>query len=558
RPGDVDRVVALGLERWLDQQLHAELPSRDLDAALATLPALAMSTTEIAQTYPNPGRVLRLAAREQGLSLEGIQQLPEPERRRMLRAYRDRHGLEPPRALVAQLLAQKLARAVYSPNQLHEVLTDFWFNHFNVSLEDNQARPYVLAYERDAIRPHARGAFRALLGATARHPAMLHYLDNAQSTAPSGARTTMDARLDAFEQQPGLRGRIARRRIAEGRRRMKQEQARAMEQVPEALRPRRGVNENYARELLELHTLGVDGGYTQHDVEAVARAFTGWSVVPPGERADRLRARVEREGHRAGFVLEDAFLFRADVHDAGAKTLLGEPFAEGGGLEEGERVLDLVAAHPATARHLARKLAIRFVSDDPPAALVDTLATVFAETGGDVPALMRALAYAPAFWEAAHTQRKVKSPFELAVSAVRALGADFRPSRALIEWIDRMGQPLYRYAAPTGFPDAAAHWINAGALLHRMQFALALADNRVDGVQVDLDVIDESHEPESMAAALAAYAPLLMPEQDVDLGALLPLASEPAPPATTGGHDAARIPAQAVGTLLGSPAFQRR
>jgi uncharacterized protein (DUF1800 family) len=460
-----------------------------------------------------------------------------------------------------------------------------------VTLQDNRARTYVLAYERDAIRPHVLGSFRAMLGATAKHPAMLLYLDNAQSTAAEGATTTLDARLKPYEEQGGPGGRIARRRIREGRERMQREQEEAMQDIPEEFRPRRGVNENYARELMELHTLGVDGGYTQQDVQEVARAFTGWALVPPGERGARARQRIQQRGEQMGFALEDAFLFRADAHDASEKTILGETFPPGGGLDEGERVLGLVAAHPSTARHLAQKLAVRFVSDDPPEDLVDELAEVFLTTGGDLRTMISAIANSPHFWAESTLWAKVKSPFELAISALRALDAEVRPTRDLVEWIDKMGQPLYRYPAPTGFPDEAGHWINAGALLNRMNFGLQLATGQIDGARFDLLALNGYREPETVEDALATYVPLLLPERDAaeTTALLLPMATdsgledklnasttdesadEMERPDNLAGLDDRRPPdhertastnpaslARTVGVILGSPDFQRR
>ncbi|MCH8960829.1 MAG: DUF1800 domain-containing protein [Bacteroidetes bacterium] len=590
RPGDVDRVVEMGLETWLDRQLSADFSDKSLEKKLAPFKALDLSATEIAETYPPPFFVLRMAARDGGMAREELQGMEQRERRRTIRQYMDDNGLRPQRELIAELIGQKVLRATYTENQLAEVLTDFWFNHFNVALQDNQARTYVLAYERDAIRPHVLGSFREMLGATAKHPAMLLYLDNAQSTSPEGVATTMDARLKPYEEKGGLGGRIARRRIRQGRERMQREQDEAMQEIPEEFRPRRGINENYARELMELHTLGVNGGYTQQDVEEVARAFTGWTVVPPGERGERARKRMDRRGERMGFLLEEAFLFRADAHDATEKTILGETFPAGGGLDEGERVLDLVAAHASTARHLAQKLAARFVSDDPPEELVDELAEVFLTTDGDLPAVIRAMAYSPHFWSEETLRAKVKSPFELAISALRALDADVRPTRELVEWIDKMGQPLYRYQAPTGFPDEAGHWINAGALLNRMNFGLQLATGKIDGARFDLLALNGHREPETIEEALATYVPLLLPERDTaeTTALLLPMAIDPGledklnastddqpahemdRPDDLAGLDDTRAMgeeisannpaslARTIGVILGSPAFQRR
>jgi uncharacterized protein (DUF1800 family) len=451
RPGDVDAVVALGLDRWFECQLAADLPDARLAERLRDLPALRLSAAEIARTYPSRGQVYYEA------SLAGA--LPEEtEGKEAVRAavlrWAERQGYRRQRELIAQLTAQKLYRAVLSENQLAEVMADFWFNHFNVSMTDNKARSWLLSYERDAIRPHALGRVRGLLEATARHPAMLLYLDNAQSSAAEGAAT-----MEEGEENIGPIGRIRPiRRI--GRREKRS-------QTP-------GVNENYARELMELHTLGVDGGYSEEDVAEVARAFTGWTIVPP---------------RRKGFARDGGFLFRADRHDAGAKTVLGRRLAAGRGLADGEEVLDLLAAHPATARHLATKLAVRFVSDRPPAALVDRLASVAQRTGGDVRALLRALVAAPEFWSRQAVGAKIKSPFELAASALRATGADLRSPREVVRWVARMGQPLYACQAPTGYPDRAEAWVSTGALVNRMNFGLELASGAVDGVRLDLPAL---------------------------------------------------------------------
>ena len=589
RLGDVDYVVEMGLETWLDRQLRADFSDKSLKKKLEPFHALDLSVIEMAEAYPAPFTVLRMAARDGGMGREELQGMEQRDRRRTIRQYMDDNGLRPQRELVAELIGQKILRAADSENQLAEVLTDFWFNHFNVSLQDNQARGYVLAYERDAIRPHVFGSFRTMLGATARHPAMLLYLDNAQSTSPEGTATTMDTRLKPYEEKGGLGGRIDRR-IREGRERMQREQQEAMQDIPEDFRPRRGINENYARELMELHTLGVDGGYTQQDVEEVARAFTGWSVVPPGERGDRARKRIDKRGERMGFVIDEAFVFRADAHDATEKIILGETFPAGGAIDEGERVLDIVAAHPATARHLAQKMAARFVSDNPPEDLVDHLAEVFLTTDGDLSAMIQAIAHSPHFWDEEALGAKVKSPFELAISALRALDAEVRPTRDMVEWIDKMGQPLYRYQAPTGFPDEADHWINAGALLNRMNFGLQLATGKIDGAHFDLLALNGHREPETIEEALATYVPLLLPERDAaeTTALLLPMATDPgledklnastdAPspdamdrPDDLAGLDNTRTTsdltspnnpaslARTVGVILGSPEFQRR
>jgi uncharacterized protein (DUF1800 family) len=356
-----------------------------------------------------------------------------------------------PAVLQRELAAAKLVRAVESRRQLEEVLVDFWFNHFNVFDGKGMDRWMVGAYERDAIRPFVFGRFRDLLGATAAHPAMLFYLDNWRSTREGSAG--------------------------------------------------RGLNENYARELMELHTLGVDGGYTQNDVREVARCFTGWSIVPP------------RGGAGAGGAASDlepgTFVFRPRAHDRGEKLVLGKAIAAGGGREDGERVLDLLARHPSTARFVASKLCRRFVSDDPPAALVDQVAGVFARTDGDLPSVYAAIFSSPEFWSDAAFRAKTKTPLELAASAVRALGGSVDPERAapLARQVALMGEPLYECAPPTGYADTADAWVGAGTLVNRIAFAAALAAGRIPGVTADATrLVPGAGEPVA-AAALALGGP---------------------------------------------------
>ncbi len=534
RPGEVDRVVALGLETWVGLQLAAALPEPDLGRRLAGLPALGMSAREIVETYP-PGFALRQRAVEAGvLSRAELERGEAPGERAEQRAVRRKvaewmraEGLRPERELVAQSHAQKLLRAVYAENQLAEVLADFWFNHFNVSISDRPVRSYLLAYERDAIRPHLFGSFRDLLEATAKHPAMLLYLDNFQSVANPGQPTTLAGELD----------RRGRRRAGEAARGAPRGTGRPRPGAPAAAEPARperpnraqGLNENYARELLELHTLGVDGGYSQQDVVEVARALTGWTLLPAG-RMDAQSRRGSERARRAGglgFVREGDFVFRADAHDAGAKTVLGVRLPAGRGIEDGEQVLDLVATHPATARHLAAKLAARFVADEPSADLVDRIAEVFSASGGDLRRTLAALVAAPEFWARDARGAKIRSPFEVAAAALRALGAEMTNPLPALEWISNMGQPLYAYQAPTGFPDRADFWVNTGALLARMNFGLELAAGRVPGVAFDLAVLAGGREPESGEAALALLAGRLLPgrEPTATLAALAPLAS---------------------------------
>ncbi len=540
RPGEVDAVVKMGLDGWFERQLAADLPDGQVEEDLRALPALRMSTREIAQMYPPPGLVL-FEAREAGVLPADVapKDLKEKDRaalREMVMAFARERGYRSQKELIGQLMTQKLLRAVESENQLAEVMADFWFNHFNVSLTDNKARAFLLPYERDAIRPNALGDFRDLLEATAKSPAMLLYLDNAQSSAADGSPTTMGKEIgreprrrawmteDRGRRGFGGQGSFGRRSGPTARGDAE------MEQLARRMRPR-GLNENYARELMELHTLGVDGGYTQQDVVEVARAFTGWSLLPPGRRremAEMRLARAERAGG-LGFHAEGDFLFRADMHDAGAKTVLGVRFPAGRGIEDGEAVLDLLAAQKVTARHIAAKLAVRFVSDRPPQSLVDRLAEVYLQTGGDVRRLLTAVAESPEFWSREAVGAKVKSPFELAASALRATGGEIGDPRETLKWIARMGQPLYAYQAPTGYPDRAEAWVNTGSLLNRMNFGLQLAAGRVRGADLDLPALNGGREPESREEALSVYARLLLPGRDLasTLKLLGPMVADP-------------------------------
>lgn len=331
-----------------------------------------------------------------------------------------RSAMEGPRYVIFELQRSKLLRAVYSRRQLYEVMVDFWINHFNVFAAKGADRWLVTSYDRDTIRPRALGRFRDLLLATAQSPAMLFYLDNWLSVSPARSN---DSR--------GLR---------------------------------KGLNENYARELLELHTLGVDGGYTQKDVEEVARCFTGWTLRRPRREAE--------------------FFFAPRLHDSGAKTVLGTRMPPGGGMEEGVKVIDLLARHPSTARFVAAKLARRFVADDPPAAIVDRAARAFLETDGDIREVLRAILTSPEFFTPELYRAKIKKPLEFVASALRATGADTNGGPRLLRILARMGEPLFLAQPPTGYPDIRSAWISPDMLLQRLNFAIDLAQNRIPGTEV--------------------------------------------------------------------------
>ena len=423
RPGDVERVRRMGLAAYIEAQLDPDrIADPALEQALAAYPVLDQTPAALVRAYPPVAPQVRQKIAQGEMSRREAALMYPPERR--------------PAVITSQMQAARVTRAVLSQRQLEEVMVDFWFNHFNVYAQKGAVRWMVPAYEREAIRPHALGRFRDLVRATARHPAMLFYLDNWLST-----------RADLVIPRGPNAGRVV------------------------------GLNENYARELLELNTLGVDGGYTQQDVQEVARCFTGWTIDRPQQGG--------------------GFRFRPLAHDRGAKRVLGQVIPAGGGVEDGERVIDILVRQPATARFIATKLARRFVSDDPPTAVVDRAAAAFQRTDGDIRAVLRAIVTSPEFWSPEVYRAKIKTPLDLVASAMRALdgriaSADGAPDAlggggvALAREVARLGEPLYEAEPPTGYPDRAEAWVNTGALLGRMNFALGLAHNRLRGTRVEL------------------------------------------------------------------------
>ena len=498
QPGEVDRIATRGLDVWLEEQLGASLPEPDLEARLAVVPALRMDAQQQVGCYPDIHLVYAHARRFYDLIPPVGTPVDAEWRERRVAWFRKEQGyLDEDLDLYRELAGQKLIRARYCRNQLAEVLTEFWFNHFYVTPTHFRARTWVMAYERDAIRPNALATFRTLLGASARHPAMLWYLDNAQSTVPPGVPTFMQVGIDRLKGEGGSDITAVEACLARIQAEIDQMEFEEQAIIDKEFRPRSGINENYARELMELHTLGVDGGYTQRDVSEVARAFTGWTVYPIGITPEWFKTGFEA-GQGIGFFREGHFLFRPDWHDATEKQVLGESLPAGRGREEGEGILDRLAAHSSTARHLAGKLAVRFVCEDPAPTLVDRLSAVFLDTGGDVRKVMEALITSREFWQEATKRSKIKSPFELVVSALRGLGAEVTETTPLVEWCAKMGQPLYGFQAPTGFPDRGRFWINAGTLLSRMSFGLALASNEIAGVRVE-PVAEGAPEPQFAA-----------------------------------------------------------
>ena len=589
-PGQIDAVTRMGLENWFAQQLSANLPDDSLNTILGGLDAINLTNAQVLDLFPNGGQALRMAIRD-GVIKKDSAKTDQKEYRDRIAAYLQQNGMRPEQELNRQFINQKILRAAYTNNQLQEVMTSFWFNHFNVSLTKNDCSQYIPAYERDVIRPNALGKFNDLLLATAKSPAMLFYLDNFSSTAtnvvgPMAARPVLQQiQMVRANYRPDTNSRFAQ----------------AAKQIQQGKKAQ-GLNENYAREVMELHTLGVDGGYTQQDVTQAAKVLTGWTIYPIGNLAkdNAIRKQIERFGEptliERGFVHDGDFLFTANRHENGVKTVMGATFGPNGGYHEGVQLLNMLAHKPATAKFISRKIAVRFVSDNPPQALIDRMAKTFLDQDGDIKQVLITMVSSPEFWSRDAVREKTKSPFELTIGAVRALHAQIIAPYQLFAWMDKMGEKIYYYQAPTGYPDRAQYWINTGALLNRMNFGLALASNRIPGVRVDLAALNDHHEPESAQAALTIYGKLIMPERDLSstIKQLTPMLNDPnlvkkvddaavkaapsqpvmsgdmmmanaAPKLKAKGNvQVKQIPgdntmlAQVVGVIVGSPEFQRR
>jgi uncharacterized protein (DUF1800 family) len=581
RQGDIDEMQHIGLEKWVALQLHPEnLPENPaLEAKLEPLDTLRMSIHDTFIHYPQPrlvaavargtqplpddpelrivvqhlvDRYLRRTAAKNGtppampdddsdleaqiplteiLSAHQIDVLKEgrpdqkkqvlaaiPENRMLDFAYalhaKERRQLLPlappalqrklllatsPQAVILEdLTGAKILRAVYSTHQLEEEMVDFWFNHFNVYFDKGGDRYMLPTYEREAIRPYALGKFHDLLLATAKSPAMLFYLDNAESVAADLGRRSM----------------------------------------VNPKRAKRGLNENYGRELMELHTLGVNGGYSQKDVIEVARCFTGWTISTP------------RKG--------STFFFNERVHDKGQKIVLGHVIPAGGGMDDGLKVLNILARSPQTAHHLSLQLAERFVADDPPPSLVNRMAETYMRNDGDIREVLRTMILSPEFFSQGAYRAKVKSPFEMIVSSVRAANASVDSPLVLSRQIAQLGEPLYRKIEPTGYSSANAEWVSSASLLTRMNFALALANNRVPGVHVDERLWEQLAQSDPLNVARS----LLIANPDAQTTAAIQKAigSEDVRDQIAQSARLRRplLPSLVAGLVMGSPAFQRR
>jgi uncharacterized protein (DUF1800 family) len=463
----------------------------------------------------NQDELLHLARNFRGPRLFNLTEGMKPEQQEIVEAI-----VNPNLVVVGEVSQAKLLRAIYSERQLDEVMTDFWYNHFNVFVGKGLDRYMVASYERDVIRPHALGKFKDLLVATARSPAMLFYLDNWQSVGPHSELALYG---------PGGKARMRGRRYA-----------RFPRARPNQKKLLTGLNENYAREIMELHTLGVDGGYTQKDVTELAKVLTGWGIEKP-----------QQEGE---------FRFREIAHEPGSKYVLGHKIDEHG-KAEGVEALDILAHHPSTAKFISRKLAMRFVSDNPPQSLVDRMADTFLKKDGDIREVLRTMFKSPEFWSADAYRAKVKTPLEFVASAARVSGVDVQNALPLVQFLNRMGMPLYGMQPPTGYSMKADAWVNSSALLNRMNFALALCSGRLPGMALDPQILLHGATPADGEEALALL------EKDIlggDVSAqthavMLKQLNNPQV-SQRKFDDPQRSPNVAViaGLMIGSPEFQRR
>jgi uncharacterized protein (DUF1800 family) len=563
-PGDaIEHAIYANAVANVQAQQHKKAAEQAVAAGAAAKPqAMGQPGETMYQTgssrdtdAANANRILELTGAQQ--RFQALLALPAGEPRHVLQSMRpvDRQrlveGMTPEqreavvaladinRVIAGETMEQKLLYDIYSNRQLQEVMTDFWFNHFNVYMRKSGIAPWQIAtYERDVIRPHALGKFEDLLDAVATSPAMMTYLDNAESIGPDSVAARNARRF------PGAGGKPA---------------------------AARGLNENYARELMELHTLGVNGGYTQHDVTEVAKVFTGWTVDPP------------RDG--GGFTYNDR------RHQPGTKIVLGKTIAEHG-QQEGFQVLHILASSPATAHFISQKLAVRFVSDDPPPALVNRMAKKYLSSHGDIRQVMREMLHSPQFWSAQFYNAKVKTPLEFVASSVRATGADATQPQALIAALNQMGMPLYGMQPPTGYSTMADKWVSSEQLINRMNFALALTANRLPAIHCELPTVGDGSDADqnesrleqillngdvsahTHATVLAEMGDLATQQQQSGVGAVkrMAQAATPDPVAKLSPKNGAARPVDfnrnamgpgnaqeivAAGLLLGSPDFQR-
>jgi uncharacterized protein (DUF1800 family) len=487
RPGDVELIRQMGLEKWVEQQLHPEsIDDQALSQRLQRYPTLTLSSKQLLEQFPRPQQ----AAKQQGITKEEAQEQLKSKQQtaesqiivtgndNLDKAQQQLAKIQGPNRIIAELSMAKVDRAIYSDRQLEAVMEDFWFNHFNVFANKGDDKWLLTSYERDAIRPHTMGKFQDLLVATAKSPAMLFFLDNYLSADPAAV-----ARLEAERNM----------------RRARYQGAFAGGSLPTpgtfpgpatgptpttvvAKKPERGLNENYGREVMELHTIGVDAGYTQQDVIQMAECLTGWTIHEPRR--------------------DPQFFFDEKVHAEGKKIVMGRTFNYGGE-KDGEEALKMLASRPATAKFISTELARHFVSDNPPPALVERMAKSFESSNGDIRTVLKTMIYSPEFWSKDAYRAKVKTPFELVASTARALNAEVTITLPLTQWIGRMGEPLYLCQPPTGYLDTSETWVNTGALLSRLNFSLAFAGDKMGGATVDLKSMLGDEASKDPNAALA-------------------------------------------------------
>ena len=469
----------MGLEKWIDQQLHPEsIDDSALDVRLQKYPTLNASAAKLLDEYPPPA----LAAKRAGETRDDYKKQLQEKRRTAMAQMADSGDdntdkaqqmlakMQGPGRIIAELSMAKIDRAVYSQRQLEAVMEDFWFNHFNVFANKGADRWMLTGYVRDTIRPHTMDKFQDLLIATAKSPAMLFFLDNWQSVDPVAFKEhQQEIAMRRARYQGMFGGGFPNPNANEGSGAQGQGARKQQD---------RGLNENYGREVMELNTVGVDTGYTQQDVIEMARCLTGWTV---------------RESRR-----DPEFIFRPEFHAEGKKFVMGHTF-DYGGEKDGEEALKMLANDPHTAKFISMEMARHFVSDNPPQALVDRMAKEYESSGGDIRSVMKVMIYSPEFWSKETYRAKVKTPFELVASTARALNADVTVSLPLAMWVARMGEPLFLCQPPTGYSDKASTWVNTGALLNRLNFALAFSSGRLAGTNVDLGPMfgdDASKDPE--------------------------------------------------------------
>jgi len=546
RPGDIARIQKMGIDAYIDQQLHPErIDDSACDTALVHLDTLNMTSSHLLDDYYGDIKRFLMMQSMSGNAAEmkmryGVDiaknaaPTTKPANPFLPQELAKRDGMR----AIGQMQEEKLIRAIMSQRQLNEVMVDFWTNHFNIDMRKDSCRALKPADDRDVIRPHIWGRFRDLLGASAHSAAMLVYLNNNDNSVVrdrSNAEKTVISMYLSYKL--GMR--------AQG-----------------VISDKEGPNENYGREIMELHTLGVDGGYTQKDVQEVARCFTGWSF-------------------NAG---TGAFEFQANRHDNGQKVVLGHVIPAGGGIIDGEAVLDILAEHPATAHHISYELCQRLVCDDPPADLVNRVADVFLDTDGDLREVVKAIVTSPEFFSPKYYRAKIKSPLEYAISAVRSTGAILadlpggtaqrlretveasaamgygdaaahtEKRQSLARHIYDMGEPLFAYSAPTGYPENSAEWVNSGALIDRLNFALALTQENVTDLHVDLSRLLGKIDVDQPSVVFNQLSQAIL-HGDLSDRTRKTLEKNALPHMSSGQTvDVARLTA----LLLGSPEFQRR